>query len=573
MHQNSLLTHQFACTSITIIPRGHNSVTMYQEQGDPTTADVGRFIPTSQLLHWHRAMQQRFPQIFTPDDRLFGTRGRQYTFGSEFLTYFYDDPNKPMRCEVAGSRWNIEFGNREPMYVVLFGDELSQIPLTSAHEEGGWTFVGGGIDSDDESGEYSEEGEEEDAGSEERDESENKSKDQTSSSSQQESSSYSRECIECDAEQCDKSAPAKRCSRCHTVYYCSADCQRLHWNVHKPYCIDINEMRKIVVGITKGDEGYDVEDVDTNVECGICLEEKAMNPVVIPKCKHVFCFTCLETWKNVSSTNKCTCPYCRNDIVGDRELKMNRVHLNAARAKNKSLSSEQRNEYYDSALSDIDDMFRDDEEDLQALFTKAGILSDGRNPNAAIEVVKKIMDINGTRVENSNRMDAILDQAQNAMAIGDEDEAERIMASAEEEMNSSNISTIHGRFDVPLLLAKVYEKAGEWNESEKTYKGILMEMHSPDIGSPIQHRKVWMGLCRCFYELGDYERAQAAGSAALEMNRHFPGAHKYIALAQKESGDLDAAIVTMNRAVLYETPWSEENMAETKNLFEELKSR
>ena len=82
-----------------------------------------------------------------------------------------------------------------------------------------------------------------------------------------------------------------------------------------------------------------------------------------------------------------------------------------------------------------------------------------------------------------------------------------------------------------------------------------------------------MGLCRCFYELGDYERAQAAGSAALEMNRHFPGAHKYIALAQKESGDLDAAIVTMNRAVLYETPWSEENMAETKNLFEELKSR
>jgi len=67
--------------------------------------------------------------------------------------------------------------------------------------------------------------------------------------------------------------------------------------------------------------------------------------------------------------------------------------------------------------------------------------------------------------------------------------------------------------------------------------------------------------------------AQNAGEAAVQMNRYFPGVHKYIALAQqKESGDLDAAIATMNRAVLYEAPWDAQHLSDTKRLFKELKS-
>jgi len=112
---------------------------MNEEDEGPTAADVGRFIPNSELLKWHQEMQLQFPQIFTPDDKLFGIHDDQHAMGTKLLTYFDDDPNKPMRCIVKGSRWNQEFdGYKEPVYVILIGGELSQIALTSAHEDGGW---------------------------------------------------------------------------------------------------------------------------------------------------------------------------------------------------------------------------------------------------------------------------------------------------------------------------------------------------------------------------------------------------------------------------------------------------
>jgi len=115
----------------------------------------------------------------------------------------------------------------------------------------------------------------------------------------------------------------------------------------------------------------------------------------------------------------------------------------------------------------------------------------------------------------------------------------------------------------------IYQDRGQWESAAETYKGLLMSEEMYFASSPPQQRRVWMGLCRCFYEMGDYEKAVAAGSAALEMNRHFPQAHKYVALAQKASGDLEAAKATMTRAVLYEAPWDEANLEANKKLLKE----
>jgi hypothetical protein len=124
-------------------------------------------------------------------------------------------------------------------------------------------------------------------------------------------------------------------------------------------------------------------------------------------------------------------------------------------------------------------------------------------------------------------------------------------------------------FDALLAQAEcIHQVDGDWEIAIELYKELLMR--DQDSATPPQFRQVWMGLSRCFYEMGVYELAIHSGMAALEMNRHFPQAHKYVALAQRASGDYDAAIATMTRAVLYEAPWEDKNLESNRALLKQV---
>jgi tetratricopeptide (TPR) repeat protein len=119
-----------------------------------------------------------------------------------------------------------------------------------------------------------------------------------------------------------------------------------------------------------------------------------------------------------------------------------------------------------------------------------------------------------------------------------------------------------------LLQAEAYQDMQEWEEAIKIYISILKV--DGMVGSPVQYRQVFMGMSRCFFEISVYDKSIAAASTAIEMNPHFPGVYKYKALSQRALGELDEAVKTMTRAVLYEAPWDDVNKAEALKLYDEI---
>ena len=81
---------------------------MHQDE-DPTPADEGKYISDAELEEWFKAMQANVSQgVSSRRKTVWRIRGAA-SMGQKLMTYFDDDPQKPMKCEVRGSRWVAEF--------------------------------------------------------------------------------------------------------------------------------------------------------------------------------------------------------------------------------------------------------------------------------------------------------------------------------------------------------------------------------------------------------------------------------------------------------------------------------
>jgi tetratricopeptide (TPR) repeat protein len=214
---------------------------------------------------------------------------------------------------------------------------------------------------------------------------------------------------------------------------------------------------------------------------------------------------------------------------------------------------------------------------MHAFCIKIDILNAVGDGRAALECIDQLVKVNEERWEKRRTLNRMIAQADAAIARGDEN-AEELMESVVEKVAESGlpaevlVDDKKSQFGIELQRAEAYQVMKEWEEAKDVYIKMLMSMEGPEEASPPQNRQVFMGLSRCAYELGVYDKSIRAAEAALDMNRHFPGVHKYKALSEKASGDIDAAIRTMNRALLYETPWDDGNKAEVLKLYNELLS-
>lgn len=112
---------------------------MYEDkEEDVTEADIGKFIPQKEMEKWWKQQQKKYPAIFTADEDC----PAQHPQGTKLMSYTDDDPNKPVRVEVVGSRWRKDnFMGKQAMYILKDAttSALMSTEFTSAHEEEiGW---------------------------------------------------------------------------------------------------------------------------------------------------------------------------------------------------------------------------------------------------------------------------------------------------------------------------------------------------------------------------------------------------------------------------------------------------
>jgi hypothetical protein len=402
-----------------------------------------------------------------------------------------------------------------------------------------------------------------------------------------------RDLISCDGPDCLEIAPEIRCDRCHTVFYCSAACQKKHWKAeHQGYCPDINIMKQNNLGDEDLPEASGDASSAAGKDCAICLDP-IVDPYVIPSCKHAFCFGCLARWQTsiknsasmYSDNPRLSCPACRADTQDVEESILTRARLYASRANNSFLDDVKRRELRDMALTElqklefskesrpVEDIITlvDAQTEIQRLFTRTELLISLKEPEKAKADIERMLEMHELARKNHGDFMAMIQKQESLVCQGriiEADELGQEIQKFKDQHNTNPTEVL--MFDCYAKLGEVEEIMEKWENAKEVYFIMLSKMEDPSAGTPPQQRMMWMGISRCAFHLGKYDKALLAGEAAIEMNRHFPNVHKYVALSQKAMGDIDAARVTMARAVVYETPWDEEHKADVLRMYHEM---
>jgi tetratricopeptide (TPR) repeat protein len=424
--------------------------------------------------------------------------------------------------------------------------------------------------------------------------------------------------IECD--QCQTPNPAKRCSRCHTTFYCSVQCQKEHWKTHKADCIPLQTMKSEIDGVRSINALESAAKEPITGTCSICLSEPMENPTMLPDCHHAFCFSCLAEWQKyikysslyqIGSTTSSplgSCPNCRETITKsivdaamektlmyaaagrlvdkkyDHHLKGNSTDTSDSGTNRNVTMDERQAKYCTLAMDPIDKVLISFPNHLQALCIKGQFLRYIK-PQESIDALQKTLAIDEIGAakrkklsEMADEIDALGIRMNNALTIN---EANAIEEEREGKMDlyvkmateSDDILQLgsgpHRLYRVKTWLAEAYESMGNYEEAVDIYKALLKEIYSFEHSQYIQIdppdiRMILSGSSRCVFHLKDYQRAKLFAESALEMNRHFPGIHILKAQAQWAIGEKKEAVRTMCRGVIYETPWDDNNQEENR---------
>lgn len=498
------------------------------EDDDPTDYDIGKFIPQSELKAWWKRMQRTHPQVFLASDPC----PNQLPKNTKLRAYFDGDRSKEMNAIVLGSKMKDESfppGSKYPMYVVRCppsSHELSYIHLTAAHEEDGWEVV------------------------------------RSEQEGQKNMSQPTPEVIKIIA--VEYGYEERRDEASSTLFFKDAS------TTHNPTLINIfYTSGGVMTKLSHPTSGYNQLWRSNAYDSVDSLAAIFENPRVHTGKGY------RKAGNAVRGCVKCGLEKKRGDFSNNQWRKGPR--------QSKCISCVQ-SQREGVVGDDVSNDFR-----WGSLIDSITCDADGcRNTSPAVRCQSCFMvyycsETCRRRHQQAHSPDCLnLDQFRYQFQLANPDSNLNsglcnAQASTLSQMRGRAMATqLSGRRTVENLLLQaesIHQADGEWDLAIQLYQDILRMSEGVDhgvIATSSQWRQVWMGFSRCYYELGMYDKSIGAGTMALEMNRHFPQVHRYIALAQRAKGDHTKAVTTLKHAVLYEAPWCDETIESNKDLLRQI---
>jgi tetratricopeptide (TPR) repeat protein len=423
--------------------------------------------------------------------------------------------------------------------------------------------------------------------------------------------------IECDL--CDTTNPSKRCSRCHMVYYCSKECQKLHWFTHKVECEPVEKMKNKMVGVENlGSTPNDTTNQTNHDSCAICLSEAVEHPIVLPCCGHIFCFKCLHQWqskfKNSSNHRekpKGRCPCCRKKIqenIEDAALEKARLfatigglthkvydhHLNTDQGKvnqdaenvSSNAMDARQEKFCKLAEEQLNQVLSCDPTQPDAILIKGKILRYVK-PYDAIDALRELLRVDVETVTRRERLRQVIHETlefralmKRTLTVEELESGNNHMEHKWQQLGEAGESILlekkndvyigkgpYRLFQIRTWLAEAFESTNDYKTAGAMFEQMWKESFQINDEGEDENEDddtldiigLAFGLSRCKFRQNDFELAKNAAEAVLDSIRHFPGSHILKAQAQWALKEKKEAIRTMCRGVLYEAPWDEAN--------------
>mmetsp|Transcript_14334 Transcript_14334/g.36614 ORF Transcript_14334/g.36614 Transcript_14334/m.36614 type:complete len:281 (-) Transcript_14334:539-1381(-) len=270
-----------------------------------------------------------------------------------------------------------------------------------------------------------------------------------------------------------KTLPSNELLLLPQVYYCDADCKKLHWPEHKPDCVDI-EYRLVDLAWMGApvSETCSLSRVpDDGIVCAICTAEDIRKPAVRIECGREFFFVCVADYfeylrlvRTVSGRsdasygveyNALGCPKCRRGTLNHSDESIERSIEFCVMAKRQKRDSEEMHEFCRLAheeFKNVEEYEGDQEHPGDIACQGLLALEVFGYPDKAIRMFGNAISQHKNKTERVNSIEGRRDEALAALESNEEKEAKRITEKAQQQIASLCCLTPDAFLDIQLKL-------------------------------------------------------------------------------------------------------------------------